>query len=101
MNVTEHAKSLALEAIQDYIWENLFEPNVHWPMYEFKRRSYARWAASEIKERIKNGNRLPVLEVYDFFKTVDDFSKMDSDVDMAFIFKTAAETAEEIGSLLV
>lgn len=70
-------------------------------MYEFKRRSYARWAASEIKERIKNGNRLPVLEVYDFFKIVDDFSKMDSDVDMAFIFKTAAETAEEIGSLLV
>lgn len=70
-------------------------------MYEFKRRSYARWAALEILEKIKNGNRLPVLEVYDFFKIVDDFSKMDSDVDMAFIFKTAAETAEEIGSLLV
>ena len=101
MNATNSEKRLAIECIQDYIWENLFELNVHWPMHEFKRRSYARWAALEILEKIKNGNRLPVIEVYDFFALADDFSKIDCDIDIAFIFKTAAETAEEIGSLLV
>ena len=101
MKLTEYAKNLALETIQNYIWENLFEPNVHWPMHEFKRRSYARWAALEILEKIKNGNRLPVIEVYDFFVLADDFSKIDCDIDIAFIFKIAAETAEEIGLLLV
>ena len=101
MNATNSEKRLAIEYIQDYIWENLFEPNVHWPMYEFKRRSYARWAAFEILKRIKLSNEKPMHIVYKFYCTMDDFSKVDSDHDIAFLFKTAYETAEDIGSLLV
>lgn len=39
--------------------------------------------------------------VYDFYCMMDDFSKTDSDHEIAFMFKTAYETAEDIGSLLV
>lgn len=91
----------AIDTVQDYIWENLFEPNKNWPAYEFRRRCYARWAANEILQRIESEPESPILTVLYFWAEVDEFSKNDSDHDQAEMFKIAAETAEEIGSLLV
>lgn len=39
-------------ALQSYIEEFLFEPKSGWPKECFEDRSYSRWAAQEILERI-------------------------------------------------
>lgn len=42
----------AIQKIQQALEENLFEPNKGWSDYIFEERSYARWAAYEIMNRI-------------------------------------------------
>ena len=42
----------AITTIFRYLEEYLFEPMKNWPKDEFEKRSYARWAASEIIESL-------------------------------------------------
>lgn len=94
---------VAAEIIQEYIDQWLFEPNYYWPRIEFNRRSYSRWAANEIVHRIKTETKgRTVLEIIDEFRwEMDRCSEVDYDRDRAFIFETARETAEDIGSIFV
>ena len=43
---------VAICKIMSYIENNLFEPGYLWDKHIFKERSYSRWAAYEILERI-------------------------------------------------
>lgn len=94
---------VAADTIQNYIYESLFEPHYGWPKIEFDRRSYARWAANEILSRVKTeGSERSVLDIIEEFRIeMDHYSVFDSDRDREFIFITARETAEDIGSLFV
>lgn len=94
---------VAAEIVQDYIYQWLFEPNYRWPKIEFNRRTYERWAAMEILNRIKSeSNGKTVAEIIEEFRVqMDAYSTYDSNRDREFIFVTARETAEDIGSVFV
>lgn len=94
---------LAAETIQEYLDQWLFEPDYRWPKIEFNRRSYARWAATEILNRVKTeklGRKVTDI-IEEFRLEMDSYSKFDYDRDREFIFITARETAEDIGSLFI
>lgn len=82
--------------IYNYINENLFAPAAAWSENEFERRSYARWAACEIMDRIMRFESEPFFIILYFIHQVDKLSELREDSDAEFIFKTARETAEEI-----
>lgn len=94
-------KEQAIDAINDFIYENLFEPNRHWPEQEFQRKSCERWAANEIIDRIKKSNRKPVDVVYIFMLQMRQYSSLDTEnKNTAYMFELAYEIADEIGSIL-
>lgn len=100
MLYTDTVKANAIEAIEEYMCDNLFEPNRHWPKDEFDRKSCERWAAKEIIHRIKLSNKAPTAVVYIFMKEMEKYSLMDIDHYNAYMCRLASEIAEEIGSLL-
>lgn len=95
--------AMAVEFIQEYIDQWLFEPNYRWPRLEFNRRSYERWAAYEILNRIRaeTAGRKVVDIIEEFRLEMDAYTEVNYDRDRAFIFEVARDTAEEIGSLFV
>lgn len=97
---TDALRTQAIDVIEEFIDENLFEPNRHWPKNEFDRKSCERWAAKEIISRINKSNKAPAAVVYIFMKEMEKYSMMDIDRDNAYMFKIASEIAEEIGSIL-
>lgn len=92
---------MAAEIIQEYVDQWLFEPNYGWPKIEFIRRSYFRWAANEILNRIKTETKGRTVAdiIEEFWCEMDSYSEVNYDRDLAFIFETAKETAEDISSL--
>lgn len=100
--VTTQRKESVIEWMDEFIYDNLFEPNAHWPKEEFDRKSSERWAANEIIERIKESNDDPVLVVLHFWAEMEDYASKDEiSKENAKNFKYAAEIAYEIGSMLV
>lgn len=93
----------AVLAIRDYIDEYLFEPKLNWPTYEFRRRSYSRWAANEILTRIETDaiNRDPINNVIEFREDMDRYLDLSEDHDVYYIFIVAKETADDIMCLLM
>lgn len=92
---------LAVSAIRRYLNEDLFEPESNWPIFEFSRRSYSRWAVEEILDRvIQEPETDPIAVIQEFIDTVDRFSEIDGERNTDFIFITAKETAEELLFLL-
>ena len=86
--------------IHNYINKNLFTPALDWPKYEFRRRSYGRWAANEILNRVTETPELdPFLVILYFRYQMDVLSTVREDSDAEFIFITARNTADEIISL--
>ena len=70
--------NIAVSVIQDYINTYLFEPRKNWPEEEFAIRSYSRWAANDILERIINRsmilpNHITGLESKTLFGIIQDF----------------------------
>lgn len=49
--------SIAISTIKNYIDTYLFEPKNNWPEDEFAARSYSRWAADYILDRIISESR--------------------------------------------
>lgn len=83
--------------IYNYINEHLFAPDAAWSEHEFERRSYARWAACEIMDRVMRSEESePFFIILYFMYQVDKLSELREDSDAEFIFKIARETAEEI-----
>lgn len=94
--------------IQNFIDETLFKPDVGWPKYEFQKRSYARWAANEILDRIiQEEMRLPphitgvepltpLQIIQGFMMETDYFAGIAENKHDRFIFTTARDTAENL-----
>lgn len=91
----------AIRKIQDYMDKNLPEMDVIFPRYLFDIRSYARWAANEIIERlIREDSNFPphitgkepmtVLEVIDEF--IDDID--------SYSYKTCAKGKPQLEEML-
>jgi hypothetical protein len=98
----------AVSEIQEYIDTYLFEPKQNWPEHCFVERSYSRWAAYFIKERIMEESlRLPayltgrehntsVDIVLEFMDDMDYYLCSGSSKRSSLIFSTARRTAEDI-----
>ena len=80
---------IAIGVIEQYINEHLLAPYSTLDKYEFKKRSYERWAAYEICEKIMDSP----LE--------DPSSDSIFTLNRGFIFQCAANIAEELLSLFV
>lgn len=106
--------SVVISVIQKYMDECLFEPKRNWPKYEFAMRSYSRWAANYILDRIiEESMKLPFyisgLEscdllniIQDFIDDLDYYSEISDGNDRIFnMTSVAKDTAIDIGLLFV
>lgn len=84
--------------IEKYMETFLFPPMVTWPKYEFVRRSYSRWAAEEIIDRILDSSidQDPIDVIKQFSDEMDYCFEISEDKGSSFMFSTAKEIAEEI-----
>ena len=86
--------------IHNHINKNLFTPEWDWSEYEFRRRSYGRWAANEILNHIaKASDTDPFFEILCFRYQMDTLASVREGSDAEFIFITARDMADEIISL--
>lgn len=90
-----------MEALENYIDENLFMPNVRWPTLEFDKRSYERWAANEAINRIMHSNLDPIDILRHFLNELKNCELEATDPSVRMIFGTAYDTVEEMGACLV
>lgn len=90
-----------ISVIEDYMYD-LFEPSRNWPKYEFRKRSYARWAASEILKCVqKQSDRPPIEVVEDLVRKTDEYSGVEhDDRNDSFIFYVAHDVATDILDIL-
>lgn len=92
----------AVLAIINYMEECLFEPKRNWPEYWFNQKSYSRWAANEILERVMDHPMMPpIMVIEEFMITMDLYSCMAEDTRVSIIFSIAKDTAEDIMSLFL
>lgn len=88
---------LAVDRLLNYIDAYLFAPEISWDSYQFEERSYERWAAFELLERMMDHPlEDPETLVEEFVFMVDLYSRLHKDSKTSFIFTTAKETAEDI-----
>jgi hypothetical protein len=86
--------------LQDYISEHLFEPGPNWPSYYFAERSYSRWVANEIIERVKaQPLTAPIIVIEDFIRELDNCYSANEQNEM--LFSIARDAAEDIISLFL
>ena len=64
--MTNLQKMACLEVLEHFIDEELFMPSVRWPTYEFDKRSYERWAASEALNRVMHSKLDPIDVLQNF-----------------------------------
>lgn len=85
---------LAIEIIQKYI-ADLEKQNHFWQKSSFKQNSYAKWAANELLECIKNRPKTSVIvTIEDFIRKMDRYSCMS--LKNSYMFSVAHDTAEDI-----
>lgn len=100
---------IAIGVIEQYINEHLLAPCATWDKYEFKKRSYERWAAYEICEKIMDSPLEDPSSIIETFmleaQYYADICELRSDsiftLNRSFIFQCAANIAEELLSLFV
>lgn len=91
-----------VETIKDYIDKYLFDPGSRWPSEEFEERSYARWSAYEILNRISDRPFDPAdITIEGFLIEVSAHDYVYGDSKQSRLFQVAKDTAEEIMWLLV
>jgi hypothetical protein len=82
--------------------EHLFGPKQDWGKYYFTERSYSRWAANEIIERLLKQEGLPPWEdgvcdiISGFINEMDRLSENSEQKLSQTIFAIAKETARDI-----
>lgn len=93
--------SRVISVIEEYIFD-LFEPGGNWPKYEFRKRSYGRWAAEEILKSIQRCPDIsPMQIVEEFVRKTDAFSGIEHDErNDSFIFSVAYDVAKDILDIL-
>ena len=93
---------IAVDTIREYIQENLFEPSFSWDKREFETRSYSRWAAYEVLNRvIDHPIDAPLDTIENFVLEMAMYAHYGKNEHRSFIFQIAFETATEIALLLV
>ena len=86
--------------LQGYITEHLFEPGSNWPKFYFDERSYSRWAANEIIERVKEHKTTPpIVIIEEFILELDNYSCINPKNEELFSF--ARDAAEDILGLFL
>ena len=90
-----------ISVIEDYMFD-LFDPGRNWPKYEFRKRSYERWAAEEILKSIQRHQDIPPMKVVkEFVRRTDEFSGIEHDErNDSFIFSVAHDVATDILDIL-
>jgi hypothetical protein len=93
--------SRVVSAIEEYMFD-LFEPGRNWPKYEFRKRSYGRWAAEEILKSIQHHTDIPPMQIVEeFVRRTDEFSGIEHDErNDSFIFSVAHDVATDILDIL-
>lgn len=86
----------AVKTIQNYIQCEIPEPSIAWSMHEFQRRSYARWAAFELLDKISDNPFTPADEIAGRFLFDLMLCAKDSSSTQYFIICTAMDTIEDI-----
>ena len=87
----------AIAELEYYMDTYLFPPGTNWPEYYFKERSYSRWAASEILQRLKEGGNLTPIEIVEeFIDEMDDFSCLNDRRESKLIFSIARDAGKDI-----
>lgn len=93
---------IAVQIINEYIQEHLFEPSASWPKYEFAKRSYAQWAAYEIVHKLMDHPfEDPIIVIESFMFEMGMYAGISEDEERSWIFQIAVETAEELILLFV
>lgn len=88
--------------IQEYK-NSLFEPGKYWPEYEFKKRSYERWAVDEVWNYIqKNPTKSPINSVKEFVHMTEEYSGYDNlNKACTFAFQIAHDVGADILDILL
>ena len=93
---------IAIDIVLDYIDHELFEPDYKWPDHIFEHRTYSRWAAYEILERIMDHPYdNPDILIEQFWFEICSVLNDDLDSKKEEMFSIAKETIEDIGRLFV
>jgi hypothetical protein len=98
---------VAISLIREYMSEHLFDPKQNWGKYYFTERSYSRWAANEIIERLWEIALFPpweygVVDIISGF--IDEMERLSENSEHKLsqtIFYIAKETARDILLLFV
>lgn len=91
----------AIRTIIDYSNEHLFEPDSKWPQHEFELRSYSRWAAFEIVQRIMDHPKTPARNtVEEFLIKMLYYSSLSDGTKPGTVYSIAIYTAEDILELI-
>lgn len=86
--------------ILECLEENLFEPNRQWPNDIFEERSYARWAAFELAERLMDRpHEFPDLIIEEFILECALLKTETNSPRKKAIFSVAIDTAKDILTL--
>ena len=88
---------LAIQTVQKYIENHLFEPEKTWPNDIFERRVYSRWAALEILQRLMdNPFDFPDVVIEGFYLEMDVRACMETDERRHKLFAIGRDTAQDI-----
>lgn len=91
----------AIQKILECLDDCLFEPNIKWPEQEFEKRSYSRWAAYEIINRIMDHPyEIPEIAAEEFMYTMATFAATTDEPKKRRIFQIACDTANDILTIL-
>lgn len=90
---------VAIEAIEAYIYDNLFGPSSNWPKNYFRKRSYERYAAEKILSLIACGNGIPALVIVEkFIKSLRERDEKMKETD--HLFSIMLDVATDIYDIL-
>lgn len=92
----------AITLIHDYMDKHLFEPQIGWPKQVFMERSYSRWAAIEMLERIMDRPfDPPTTVIEDFLFEMAFYSQIEELSKSTCMFTVAEHTANDILYLIL
>ena len=91
----------AIFTITNYMNDRLFEPQSNWPTYIFEERSYSRWVAQEIIQRLMDRPyESPESVIEDFMLRSDIYATYKDGSRLGRIFAIAANVSDDILHLL-
>ena len=93
-------KDRYVSAIEDFVDEQWFEPEAHWPEHWFNQRAYSRWAASEILRllRSRKPDQDPEELASKFARKMDYLSTINTETRAMFSY--ARDAAHDIADVI-